>query len=305
MRDEGRASLPGGRGPVARNEATKQTRSRDQSCFTRYVGSQQAAQFPKSRSFRPPCLAGGPRNDNICRTIDKAKISEIFSSVQGEGIYVGQRQILVRFNGCNLRPRCAFCDTPISGRPMLLSAQELIKKVHRLNGSGRILKKAGRIYRSVSLTGGEPLCQALFLMEFLPRLKDFTIYLETNGTLPVELKKVIEFIDIIAMDMKLPSSARGASLWDEHKDFLKIANEKRVFVKAVVTDRTEKSDVAKAIEIIEGVSRSIPLVLQPVTPCQGVKRPGPQKVFEFQNMAAGHLFDVRIIPQVHKIVGMR
>lgn len=229
---------------------------------------------------------------------NKAEVSEVFSSIQGEGIYVGRRQILVRFNECNLTPRCAFCDTPISERPMILSVQELIKKVHRLNGSGRI-------YHSVSLTGGEPLCQASFLMEFLPRLNDRTVYLETNGTLPSELRKVIEFIDIIAMDMKLPSSAQQGPFWDQHRNFLKIANERCVFVKAVVTDQTKKSDVAKAIEIIEEVNRSIPLVLQPVTPCQGVKRPGPQRVFEFQKMAAGHLFDVRIVPQVHKIAGMR
>ena len=38
-----------------------------------------------------------------------AHLVEVFSSFQGEGLYVGQRQLFIRFAGCNLR--CRFCDT--------------------------------------------------------------------------------------------------------------------------------------------------------------------------------------------------
>ena len=36
-------------------------------------------------------------------------IIEIFSSIQGEGKYVGCRQVFLRLEGCNLN--CTYCDT--------------------------------------------------------------------------------------------------------------------------------------------------------------------------------------------------
>ena len=43
---------------------------------------------------------------------NQSYLSEVFSSIQGEGLYVGDRHLFVRFAGCNLN--CQYCDTPDS-----------------------------------------------------------------------------------------------------------------------------------------------------------------------------------------------
>ena len=42
--------------------------------------------------------------------LPQANLVEVFSSIQGEGLQIGQMQSFVRFQGCSLR--CRWCDTP-------------------------------------------------------------------------------------------------------------------------------------------------------------------------------------------------
>lgn len=223
------------------------------------------------------------------------RISDIFFSFQGEGIYLGEPQIFIRLADCNLSPRCLYCDTDIKLNKEM-TANEIVDKIKRESWPAK----------SVSITGGEPLIQADFLAEVLPVLKQqgFTIYLETNGTLPEALGLVIENIDIIAMDIKLPSSGRTAPLWEKHSQFLKIGREKEIMVKVVLTSDTDTADLVKAVSLIEG-GPSIPFILQPVTPDGKVKGIGEMKIQEFYALAGSCLKDVRVIPQVHRIMGIK
>src|SRR5574344_1255571 len=112
------------------------------------------------------------------------KISEIFTSIQGEGLYIGVKQLFIRFCGCNLH--CTYCDTDkeVNENCMNFSVEDLIEYIKKFN-----LKNI----HSVSLTGGEPLLWADFLSEFLPKLKqEFKgkSYLETNSTLKDNLVKI-------------------------------------------------------------------------------------------------------------------
>jgi 7-carboxy-7-deazaguanine synthase len=221
----------------------------------------------------------------------KAKISEIFDSIQGEGVYLGERQVFVRFFGCNLK--CSFCDTTQTDFKEY-SVDELRTEVARFDG-----------FHSVSLTGGEPLCQADFLESFLKNAAGSGIkfYLETNGTLPEALERVIDGVAIVAMDFKLPSSATGSAYWEAHEQFLRIAARRDVFVKMVITADTDARDIAASADIIFRVKRDAPVILQP----EGLQWSALlEKMFVYKNMLERRgVRQVKMVPQAHKLVGIR
>ena len=222
----------------------------------------------------------------------KAKIAEVFESIQGEGIYVGARQIFVRFYGCNLS--CKFCDTKLTNFDKYSSVE-----------LDNLLQKFSQSIHSVCFTGGEPLLQKDFLEQFLGIMKhrQMTTYLETNGTLYNELKYVLEDIDIIAMDFKLPSSTGLGSFWNEHKKFLETAVNKEVFVKMVICHSTKEDDLDRALRLVKSVEKSIPIVLQPnfFEADIGLLR----KISDFQRIALDRLADIRVIPQMHKFMNQK
>lgn len=229
-----------------------------------------------------------------------ADISEIFSSIQGEGVFLGARQIFVRFKQCNLK--CLYCDEPREGKATVYTPMELLSEVKYLD-----LSKGP--HHSVSLTGGEPLVYPEFVGAFLRLVKKagMTTYLETNGTLPRELDKVIESVDIVAMDIKLPSATGERPFWDEHIEFLRIASWKKVFVKAVVTENTSKADIAKAVSLVARVKGNIPFVIQPASPVKKEDKPlGSDMLMKFVEIGLKHNIDnIRVIPQIHKKLGVK
>jgi len=222
----------------------------------------------------------------------KGRISEVFDSVQGEGIYLGEKQIFVRFFGCNLS--CKFCDTKIL-RFLEYEPQELFDE----------LKLYQDDYHSVSFTGGEPLLQKDFLKEILQLTAKggYKNYLETNGTLPGELEAVIDYLDFVAMDLKLPSSAEMGNLWGFHRKFLQIASKKEVFLKAIICASTKEEDLRDALNLIKGLNRSAILVLQPNSQDNPLQM--KDKLDNFKEICTAENITACIIPQIHKIAGVK
>ena len=228
----------------------------------------------------------------------KANILEVFSSVQGEGLCVGERQIFIRFHGCNLK--CAFCDLDKSAKPVDTDIEKVLREIDKLN--------ADHIHNKVAITGGEPLLHYIFLESLLPELADkgYKVYLETNGTLASELNRVIGYIDMIAVDIKLPSVSQDRPCWQEHSQFLKAAFKKEFFVKIVVSRRLDIADFDRAVMLMKDISFDIPFVIQPQTEPGSTRLDiDPEELLKLQERALNSLNRVLIIPQVHKMLGVR
>lgn len=240
-----------------------------------------------------------------------ARIREIFSSVQGEGPYVGCRQVFIRFEGCNLS--CRYCDT-LTGEqagaclleriPGERSFEEVPNPLLAGDLAG-ILKNRFALPRhhSVSLTGGEPLLHRDFLVDLLPSLREMgpMIYLETNGSLPDRLEAVVGLVDIVSMDIKLPGTAGCGPLWDRHLQFLSVARRANVFVKIVMDDASSPGEFERAVDLVAGVDPGITLVIQPLT-AEGRCSLSPVRALQLQAVALKSLRDVRVIPQAHKMM---
>ncbi len=228
----------------------------------------------------------------------KAKILEIFQSIQGEGKYAGVRQVFVRFFECNMH--CDWCDTPASIGDTSRNYKELT-----LAEVGKQIQSLGQNCHSVSLTGGEPLLQTDFIKELLPLLKKAKLpaYLDTNGTLPEALKSIIDGIDTIAMDIKLPSSTKQKAYWKEHEQFLRIAKRKDVFIKTVVSSDTDLSDVERAVSLTAKIDPQIVFILQPNT--YELQNGVVKKCLEFHDYCLKYLPNARVVPQMHKFMKVR
>lgn len=220
----------------------------------------------------------------------KAKITEIFKSLQGEGIYRGASQIFVRFFGCNLR--CDFCDT----KSLLYSEKSLDEVLADVCSYSDC--------NFVSLTGGEPLMQIDFLKQLVKELKknNKCLYLETNGTLSRNLEDIVDYIDVISMDFKLPSSTKIKDYWNEHEKFLRIARRREVFAKAVIGQETQLRDLQSGIKIIKEVMPDLVLVLQPQNPWEELLK---EKLECFSGICRKENIDFRVIEQWHKKVGVK
>ena len=247
---------------------------------------------------------------------EEGNIAGIYSAIQGEGTLVGERQMFIRFGGCPFR--CHYCDTPEALVPAQVCRIEDppgSRKFRRvanpvappvLEGAVRPFLSPDSHHRSVVLTGGEPLWQAAYLRNALPAVRAFgrKVYLETAGTHVDELKSVLELIDVVAMDMKPPSSTGMKPLWAQHREFLKVALPKQVMVKVVVTRSTSLPDLEQVRDIVSEVDRTIAVVLQPLTPAWKARKiPTPAQLFMWQGLLSEKLENVRVIPQCHKLLG--
>lgn len=228
----------------------------------------------------------------------KAPIIEIFSSFQGEGLLIGERQIFVRFAGCNLN--CNYCDTNDSKSEKsgtLMTPQEVTEEINRLLTPD---------CKTISFTGGEPSLYPDFISEVSKNF-NLNIMLETNGTLPDNID-LIEKLDMVSLDIKLPEHFDGdfnqEIFLNEIKSVnLLMAKSINVYCKVVILPSTKIKSFKEVVEkLSENISSksNLKIIIQPSSPL-GEWKDINSKLFEFSEVV-GQYFEVSTIPQIHKIL---
>jgi len=134
----------------------------------------------------------------LTQAATKLRIAEIFTSIQGEGIWAGVPSVFVRISGCNLR--CSWCDTPYASwhpEGEILDVDEIVRQA------------LAPAIRHVVITGGEPM---LFepVVDLAHRLKagGTIITIETAGTVFQSLP-----CDLMSVSPKLANSTPDDPHW--------------------------------------------------------------------------------------------
>ncbi|TMQ58025.1 MAG: 7-carboxy-7-deazaguanine synthase QueE [Candidatus Eisenbacteria bacterium] len=221
------------------------------------------------------------------------RINEIFLSVQGEGLHVGERTVFVRFYGCVLR--CVWCD-----QPEALAHTGVGEYVHLSPEEVRDRVLAYPFTRRVCLTGGEPvIAPTPGLLWLVRELKNsgYWVSIETSGARVVE--ELFDWIDFWTVapkgtsaetfegdvvEAQVPTLRRYQALPDSRRQF-----------KFVIQTR---EDVADAVRILDELEYRGAIVLQPEH-----DRGDGRRVFEWWPW--DRYPEARLIPQTHKIVGLR
>ncbi len=205
------------------------------------------------------------------------KISEIFFSIQGEGVEIGLPTVFVRLFACDLR--CTWCDSmyAVEGTDFKdMSIEEVTAEIERFN------------CKRVCFTGGEPLIQQKGLEILAKDLvhDGYEIILETSGH---KEPPPVFWTDscLISMDCKCPGSGMEKRMDFELMEKLRPNDQ----LKFVIQD---EADYEYAKGILKKYKIKANIIFQPVY--------GSSLKWLTGRVLEDRLERVRVLPQLHKII---
>jgi 7-carboxy-7-deazaguanine synthase len=234
------------------------------------------------------------------------KVSEIFTSIEGEGILFGTKTMFVRLAGCPFM--CHWCDTPYA-LPMDSGIEYSIEEVKET-----ILKNLQPNTYKVNFTGGEPLVQHEAVIELAKfvRQKGLRVYLESSCYDAGRFAKVLPHIDICKVELKLRDSKivnekQYSNLLKNEQECLRqaINNSKTTFIKVVVTNSSNLEEFKDIVAEVFKIAKPSELAGFIIQPSYRVDEPTLDVLFGFYDTVYPMYDQVRVVPQLHKVIGAR
>lgn len=171
------------------------------------------------------------------------KISEIFESVQGEGVNIGKPSVFLRTALCNLT--CTWCDTKYTWDWKNYDYDKEVKEVSISDIKDQIEKYDKN---RLVITGGEPLLQQNGLVKLLDELgSGYFVEIETNGTI-IPNYKLQERINQWNVSPKLSTSGNKLGTYEKDFCYRFFAGLNNSYFKYVVKDETELHEVESLID---------------------------------------------------------
>jgi pyruvate-formate lyase-activating enzyme len=158
----------------------------------------------------------------------------------------------------------------------------------------------------VAFTGGEPLLQPDFVRSLAEgaRALGLKTYLDTSGTLAPNLRAVADAIDIVALDLKLPSCPGVRLDWEDARACLEAVRGREAFVKIVILEDSDPEEVARAARLVRDTDPKIRVILQPVTPVSDATvEPSGKTLATMRRRCLDEGVEPLVIPQLHKLAG--
>lgn len=199
---------------------------------------------------------------------------EIFYTVQGEGVRMGEPAVFVRLSGCNLH--CKWCDTPYTwnfegtpfqhngGKKFLVEDQTCFLGITEVRE--RILDVQMKSLLDeipLVITGGEPLLQQSELEALLMCEAYSFVEIETNGTI-VPLEKLDKYVDQYNVSPKLSGSGNG-NMAIVYEPMMWHAKSKKSYFKFVVSTNEELDEVADLVARYEIDRKRVILMPEGIT----------------------------------------
>lgn len=236
----------------------------------------------------------------------RVKLSEIFTSIEGEGILFGTKTMFVRLAGCPLK--CHWCDTPYA-LPLDSGSDYSIDEVKKI-----ISDSLHPNTYKVNFTGGEPLVQHEAVIELarFVRQKGIKTYLESACYDSGRFAKVLPHIDLVKVEFKLKDSKvvdekHYGGLLQSELDCLKlaIASGKTTYIKVVVTNSSSLKEFKELVLEVFRAARPAEIAGFIIQPSYKIDEPTLDVLFGFYDAVYPIYDQIRVVPQLHKIIGVR